>query len=344
MGTLSAWIDAVPPEFCSQEEKHAVAHLLANLPPCSRDIGLEADLGHPGNLYAVGLAITRDDERTSALLPTGRDLRLHKLALRSATWRRLSVFVLAWLHLQARSLGPRVPFVFLEFDRAPTWQNAPCIFMALDWPLAELEPQFRQQAPFAVPGFQVVLQLLTLLGDRAAGEQAHCLARCWRQLPEGGVWSHVGVLTSRPQVGRRVSLLLPRGSVATYLERVAPAVDSGPIVQLLERYGAVCHFDRVGKRVQLELDVGEHVSAKVGLSLVPKQPEGWRPLLDALVRDGLCEPRCATAALSWEEGAIRPLAGGRGLVPYLSHAKLVVHGERAMVPKLYLGLRDPRHC
>ncbi len=341
MRAPSAWIDVVPPELCSQEDKHAVAHLLANLPPCSRDIGLEADLSRPAHLYAVGLAIKRDDECTRTLLPGGKDFRLHKLAVRSAVWRRLSAFVLAWLHLRARALGSRVPFFFLEFDHRPNWEYAPCTFVALDWPLAELEPRFRQQAPLAVPGFQAVLELLVLLGNRAQPLEVARLVQCWQQLPEGGVWSHVGVLSSRPGAGRRVSLLLPRGAVAAYLERVVPTANSARVGQILQRYATFCHCDTGGKRVQLELDVGETFSGRVGLSLLPNESGGWPALLGVLVRDGLCDPRAAQAAMSWSRGTLTPGGDGSSSVRYLSHVKLVVQGMHPTSAKLYMGLRHP---
>lgn len=333
------WIDTIPDPLCAPEHKREVARLLAEVPCCSRDIGLECGLVRPGKLYAVGMAVTKNAEATRTLLPRTKDLRLHRLAMRAIVWRRLSAFVLAWLYIETRAFGQRVPFLFLEFDYAPNWHNTPCIFVALDWPLAELEPRFRQQAPFAVPGFQMILQLLILLGRRATAKEARCLALCWQELPDGGAWSHVGVLTSRPAAGHRMSILLPRAAVKSYLERVAPESDFTCIPGLLDRYASLCHFRTPSSRVQLELDVGQQVSGKIGVSLLPREPGAWPQLLDLLVRDGLCDMRCAAAAKSWQRGSDVAQDDADACLPYLSHAKLLVHGHRAVGAKLYFGLR-----
>ncbi|MCX8072486.1 MAG: hypothetical protein N3C12_08550 [Candidatus Binatia bacterium] len=288
------------------------------------------------------MAVTPQAPATRTLLPTGANLQLHRLALRFACWRRLSAFILLWLQRDQTALRARVPFLFLEFDRGRNWEAQPGVFLALDWPLAELEPALRQNA-FAVPGFQFILRLLSLLGRRATAEEASQLARVWQELPEGGVWAHAGVLTSRPAAGHRVSLLLPASAAPGYLQRVAPGANTAAIAALIERYARVTCFGSGAQRAQLDMDVAHTVSPRIGLTLLPPAAGDWLDLLAALVRDGLCHQRCAEAAQHWVH---QPLGDDPDDVhvgrPYLSHLKVVVHGNHPLTAKLYLGARSPR--
>ncbi|GIW43878.1 MAG: hypothetical protein KatS3mg077_1160 [Candidatus Binatia bacterium] len=341
MGVAASWTAWIPSTLCALEAKRSIEQLFELLPDCSNDVGLECALAEPGILHGVGLAITQKDPATRNLLPTTADLRLHRLAIRSATWRRLSAWILLWLFGNSRALRQRVPFLFLEFDPGANWENAPAIFVALDWPLEELHPELRQQAPFAVPGFQLILQVLALLGRRARGAEPHQLARCWQALPEGGAWAHVGVFSSRPRAGPRISMLVPRAGVAEYLSRIAPGVDGAALEATIERFAAHCQSDHPNQRVPIDLDVGENVAPRIGIALLPTRPEGWSGLFDALVQAGLCHRLCAGAALAWKDQGTVATTTGRFLSPYLSHVKLVIEGaSKPIGSKLYFGIRN----
>lgn len=262
------------------------------------------------------------------------------LAPRSWFWSRISLFLRLWSRPRPHPLGDRIPYFFLEFDRAPGWEHTPCIFLALDWPLAELDPRFRRQAPLAVPGFRFLLELMALFGHPARGAVTHQLARCWRELPAGGIWAHLGILASRPNAGYRLSLLLPQHSLREYLTHIAPHVDCASFVSFIDRYAATPGCQILRDRLQLDIDVSERVAERMGVSLLPTEPNGWPPLLAALVEDGLFSRRFAEGALSWaDSGASFPLLSEEQGLPYLSHVKVVTKPTQPLAAKLYFGFR-----
>lgn len=331
---------AVPAVLCPAEEYAYLLAFLAELPPCAQSVGLECGLQTVGDVQATGIGVARDHAGAHALVPAPGNPRLLQLARRFPAWRPLIEFAVVWVCDLSTAVRRRVPFLFLEFDRAgEEWSTVPCTFVALDWPLAELDARFRQQAPLALPGFTSIVQILARLGTRPTSDQVRQLARCLQLLPAGGVWAHVGVLAGRAVGDPRMSLLVPARAVAAYLSAVSRTADDNGAALVLERYARTCHFGRGPQRVQVDFDVGEQTATRVGLSLLPGEPAGWHGLFAQLVADGLADERCAAAALDWQRASLEehPPSGQR----FLSHVKVVLQKGAAPSAKLYFGVAEP---
>jgi hypothetical protein len=105
----------------------------------------------------------------------------------------------------------------------------------------------------------------------------------------------------------------------------------------------------VAECVQLQIDMMETLSPRIGIECIAKQGEyqfsTWEPLLDLLISEKLMSEKEKAAIFSWI-GGTRYFLGETTqiLFRHLSHIKVVYHPEKPLKAKLYLGAYRLSDC
>ena len=281
----------------------------------------------------------------------------HTLATQPV-WQRLGDFAAQW----ARPGSPiyeRIDNVWLEFDvdqASPV--TTPSVFFG---------PARSVRAPSAAPRARlsgsssradrwlVEAAIEPLRGHRLSAAAEGQLSACLRALPARAEAFQIGVMLGRGSDAVRLCLAgIARQAIPQYLRRVGweGTIDevSELVSMLLVRPG----------RVSLHLDVGESVGPRIGLEYYaspgPSGDRRWRPVLDELVRAGLCLPRKREGLLAypgythelldrarWPPRLLRGsnLLGGRALsviARRLHHIKLTYQPGQPIRAKAYLAV------
>ena len=309
------------------------------LPACAETIGFECRLNGAGRVD-LGIGVPLGNESACALLADSTD----QAAAPGDAWARIRAFVARRAEPDA-GFATRMPFMFLEFDADDTPPaRAPSVFIALDWPLGELVADGCVEGPAPLTHVREALQLL--VGRPLPRDTDAMLARCFVEIPAGGIVLHVAAMLSRPGGGVRLSIGVPRSRTGDYLRTLGWPGAVTPLEDILARFSPYADFEHPGGLVQLDFDVEPQIGPLLGVTVRPSSSDGWRPLLDQLVHAGLCAADERDALLSWPGRTRAQLPGV--LLPcvlerYVSHTK-VTCGAAHPKAKAYIGVvpRPPR--
>lgn len=310
----------------------------AGVPSFADGVGVECRLTGGKERVDLGVALHGRGRAPRCLQePTVRQA-LAVCAGRDRRWQPIRAFLHEWSE-KSSPLAQRVPYVFLEFDCVGRRTDGPAgMFAALDWAMTELaaEPAGNRRTA-ALCGAAISI-IGTRLGCSLSDTERHLLEHAIGTLPTGGLVANAGLFLGRTPRSLRLSLLLPRRSVRTYLHELQWPGPGEAIEQLLARYAPLCGFAEPAARVQTDFDLPARGWGLVGVSLYPRTSTGWPFLLALLVADGSCDPEKLLELLAWP--GVPP---GKGeprstLCRYLSHVKLSLSPSGALSAKAYLGI------
>lgn len=236
--------------------------------------------------------------------------------------QRLGAFAQQW-HAGSSILNKWVPFVFLEYDAASACDlvSVPSIFVALDAPL-----NGGSEGPLSA----ALEAARVLRGCPVASDLRSTLEACFTALGREGLVLHIGVMLGRDAKGLRLSVLLPRARVFSYLHGVGSLQAAECSVRVLSM------FPGWPDKVQLDFDFDPQVRPRIGFGVRPSlaRLEGWQGLVNDLTAAKCCRPDKGAAIIEWAQS---PVSGMRR---HLSHLKLACEGA-VVTAKAYLGVRGP---
>ena len=324
-GALAAIRREIPPALLADPGGRRVLDVARTLPAAlaRRPTGFELRLSGPASAdLFVGAVPRASDGR--ALLAWARRAELTELARGLEAWR--SGF--GWLAWYAKHMG-------LGFDATTEGRRVPpCVYLT---PLGADD-----DGPVEVPtnAFHasprgLVAALAALSGSPPEPRAIEDVERLLAVLPPFAEIFCAGAMISRA-TARAPRLVIRRlrpdgiGAVLVALGQGEAAEHLVPVAAELRERGA---------RLALSLDVGAAASAAAGVEAhagrhwTEGSPEGWAPVLDALVARGLAEPDRAEAAtgLPGARGPDGPVFG-------IGHVKIAADSAGLRPAKLYLGV------
>jgi hypothetical protein len=335
----------VPAELATPDNLARWGAILKSLPPIARDVGFECRLKSGRGAIDVGISVTPLDDSSEPLSEQLQHAPVPEVHDVCGHWNRISAFARTWEDTTS-DWARRVPFLFLEFDAdgPPDPIPVPSVFVALDWFVNELTREAHEHTdtePSGVSrGHRQVRTILEVLRGRALDRATEALlTRCFDELPDYGLVLHVAAMLARPGEGIRLSTAVPRDEAPPYMQRLGWARGLSALRAAVDAYASVAGFGHPAEQIQLDFDVSDAIGDRVGLTLEPPHPTGWPPLLDALVRRGLCDPAKRDGLLRWPGLRVAQLTGGPRLVSrYLSHVKLGCGGHGEAQAKAYFGV------
>lgn len=218
--------------------------------------------------------------------------------LRGPLWDGVRAFSREWS--DARSPLAKVPFLWLEYDlpRPPGAIPQPFAFLCVERDF--LKPPGREVDPrqAAEASLQLALRGLEVLrGKPLTPAVARTVARCFEQLPEGGVVEHVAPLDCRGLDAVRVVMGVPRQHLAEYVERLGWPGPRAQVEELSRTWLSPLSF------AEVNVDAGaDGLGPTLGLSLpLPDEPrKSWAAeVLQRMVEQRLCTPAKRDAVLDW---------------------------------------------
>lgn len=299
----------------------------------SRDVGLECRLA--ADDPRVDLAAALETRLTG--VPRARDVTRSGIPT-TGDWSALDRFRRAHTASELLCRSTRHLGLELDADAGLPPLAAPGLFVGLED--GTLGPRVRGAVAAGLPA---------LMGKTGYRSSAAGLAAFLDALPEGSVLHYFGAFPGRAPAVARCNVQYPDRAAA-----LAQLARQG----FSERHlAAAGEAHDQGARVVFAYDVGPSLHRRLGIELLFDDPSHLEPVLDALVRRGLCAPAKRDAVLAWpgalqeseaEEPWPPPLAaagrsspGLRSVLFFkLSHLKLVVDDE-GLAAKAYLQLQ---HC
>jgi len=303
---------SLPRQIADERARERLVRLAACAPGECYSIGVECRLA--SSIGSVDLGVAFLPHMTTGAFDAW--LRFSNAACAAACWGAIEAFIGQW-HDSASSLRAWIPFIFLEYDAdsADTPVIVPSIFAALDSPIGVAPDR-------GLPEMRAAREFSRLLSGNSWSEKRdEQLCRCFRALRGQARVLHVAVMLSRSTQSWRVSVLLQRNSLESYLRSIGgtEAADTA-LLLATGRYEEL-----LNDSLQLDIDIGPPISSRVGFNLQPDQKTSWSVLLQRSVELGLCSSEGASALLRWCSS---------GTVPHreISHLKLV--GEPGRTPEL----------
>lgn len=342
---LATMIETVAPRLhpalvCRDNVESILA--IARVLPSWQCAGFECRLGDPAPRADFGVHLRRthgisiDEARLARETPPETP--------ESAAWQRLRRFAHAWSERQT-VVAQAIPAVSLEFDvhsPRPPRVAAPSIFFSIRFGLHRSGLADRTAVDACSSVAQAVLDALG--ADMA--DARHNLEQCFRVLLPRVPFLQLGVWLARPVNTFRICApgLKLRDIRAVVRALRWPGPDDG----YESRWRDLLQF---GERGALHLDVGNELSAKIGIevnfgeasaSFRVDDPEDTR-FFDYLVEHDMCLPEKRDALLSWV-GGFRLNHGGDDaataplFLRTISHVKFVFQPDQDPQAKAYLAV------
>ncbi len=210
-------------------------------------------------------------------------------------WRRLYEFCVAWADA-ATPLHKAVHDIWLEFDLDEQAMTSPQAFAA---PIPSVFFGFHRTLPAPDRLAAIDFALPLLLGMELPPLLRDNLTRCFENMPEGAIVSHIAVMLARAVGAVRVNVQYARlEQIEPYLTQLGWQSSVRRFEPSLERIYELVKF------VTLCLDIGETIYPRLGLECsshsIPNRVADLTPLLDDLVERKLCTPEKHDALLRWE--------------------------------------------
>ena len=321
---------------------------------CAQDIpgettaffGFECPLDEKQSTADLLFCGTQEEGHVALLANQGQNegfpAHLHELP----AWRQIRDFCTVWEYPHSPLHG-KVVNCWLEFDVAGS--NSP-------W-----APSFFFGLPPLVPGMRADLDstlregLKQLAPLSLASGRGRQLDTVLNQLPGTAYVFQVGVMLSRSVEAIRVCIRgMTTDELAPYLERIAWPGNFSELQTVIQRYGPLC------KRVDLDIDVGDHIGPKVGLEFSFGKDANtvtrMGKFLSRCVEDRLTSNLKASALMHyngfikegldsshWPESLVKQAqAAGADSCNYLllwiHHIKLICQSDSPLSGKAYLAV------
>lgn len=307
-----------------------VLALAGTLPPLS-GAGLEYHLGTPVPRTDFLIRATGPDFGRAAFAGRHRVFKIDRTLLAGEHWAKITAFFRAWSN-PASLLFKHVENVWLEFDILPQGPlfPGPSIFFDLD----------RENRSSLKEKVAVIDLALAELGHRLSTVILDKIRECLDLSAQHFQLYYVGVMLARHTETVRICL---RGQEKTKILACLHATGwrgNAPAVAAL-----LSTFVNDGAEMILDLDIGTHVQAGIGLEILGST---WGDFFDLLTEHNLCSPGDAEEILAWPGYGKMP-AGHlqksvsiamnkevRRLIKRLNHVKLTCDSAGNVNAKAYL--------
>lgn len=219
-------------------------------------------------------------------------------------WRHIRDFGTHW-DTELSVLYKKVRNVWLEFDinGQTAARSIPSCFFGPE-PIYSAKSIYSASSDDLYPYQWVTQTALKLLLDKTLPSQVeHQLFNCFDLLPTGAHVFQIGLMLARKS--ELVRICIRDISPAQILEYLTQINWSGSVSELKV---ILTKLSSLVERIDLDIDVGEVISPKIGLECyLTKQPKfepRWQLFLSYLVETGLCTPEKRDALLAYS-GYIR---------------------------------------
>jgi len=334
----------VAPELISPQhfgEIDAIARLFPNA--ITTFFGFESRLGEPD---------PRADFLFCSAAPLGRDLLSGKRSelpvrlMQQPVWKRVRQFAATWAD-PASALHQHVLNVWLEFDVDGQAAKGPTPSAFFGPGAVRSSDAYDWISDTAIP---------CLLGQALSAAVERRLHAAIAALPGAAYVFQIGLMLARGLDMVRICIrdIAPE-QVLDYLRCMDWPGRTSELAPLLTTLSGLVD------RIDLDLDVGDHIQPKLGLECyllpAPEVRERLERFLDYLVESGLCLPAKRDAVAAYP-GAVHELSQpamwppnllqasqlmGPGIVSmfirHFNHIKVVYHPEQPLEAKAYLGVR-----
>jgi hypothetical protein len=318
---------------------------LAHFLPRWRCTGFECSLANPAPLADFGVHLARQDGLLTETGVVGGAVPGEAASIE--VWRRLHRFADVWADTQSL-VSQAIPAISLEFDvhRTSATVAAPSIFFSIHPGPCGPEAPARKKAVDTCSG--VVQALLEVLAVDVSDGVQKKLGECFKALLPKVSFLQFGVWLARPADTFRIC--------APGL----PFIEIQQVVNTLQWQGPPDAYEsqwrdfvQFGDKGSMHLDIGEEVSAKLGIEvhfdensacLQGDDPKSTR-FFNYLVKNNWCLPEKRDAVLSWV-GGFRLSSRGTALgtemerifLRTISHVKIVFQPDQTPEAKVYLGI------
>lgn len=334
---LEVLVRHLPDEIIGVAGRRALVAMAASVPERIATIGCECRLSEDDSVD-LGFSVAPGNGGRDALAGLIPDLKLERAAACDEAWRRVRDLA-RWWRDPASYLHAWSPFLFLELDAgaAKEFVSTPSVFVALDSRL--------EGAPGVAGGMRDAPELAAareaaeqLGGLRRTDPIDNALERCFDSLPRGARVLHIGVMTSRRDKSVRLSVLLRKANLESYLQPLGAADAARAATKALDR------LTGFSGEIQVDFDLMS-ARPKVGLGLRPQSPDeaGWSTLVHEVTCVSAGSSAKAEALLRWPATGPISIAGQDVRIHReLSHLKLVCSADAPLQAKAYFGIRPER--
>jgi hypothetical protein len=361
--TVADYIEAaaapyVSPDLISRDALAEIGRVANLLPGAVTDFfGFECPLGVPAPT-ADFLVCSRASQGGREVLTDQRPGRsLPAKFTQHPVWQQVFAFSREW-NDPTSPLFEAVHNIWLEFDMdgEPASIPVPSLFLGSNL-LARREPERRAPARSLkrMPEHCAWLtdQALPLLLGRPL-DRSICrqVASCVNLLPAGARIFQVGLMLSRATAVTRLCVRgLASAQIPEYLEAIGWEGAREEVEAIVDKLVPLV------ERIDLDIDVGDHVMPKIGLECYPAQDlTKLGAFMNYLISGGLCVEPKADALMRWaglahervtpqmwprELLALSSFLGGRvesAFFRWLHHVKVVHVPDHAPAAKAYLAV------
>ena len=331
--SLQLVLPSLSPELVPPDAVPRIRKIAHKLPPVHQ-AGFESLLTATTSQIGFHQGFLAKEQSLETL---AENITAHKL-VRIDGWNRVYRF--------CTHLNQPPPLTILEFDIPGDTAAVPvpALFVALD----NTHPWETSSEPL----WSWTNDVIGLVRDEPSPPPVTAnLHRGFRTCPEGARVMHVGIMLSRKADAFRINVDgLRKNQLRSYLGGLGWEGPTDDLISLWEE------LQRFVDRIALSLDIGHHVSPRVGLECyIDNRPSRrWAAFLDDLVSKGLCTSVKRDALLGWP-GTIYPTSSdalwpGDLIVESLlqppnrfsmfrrdlSHIKLVLEAHKNLSAKGYI--------
>lgn len=334
---LDALVQQLPDEIAGVAGRQQLTAMAASVPERIATIGFECRLSDDDSID-LGFSVVPENGGRDALAGFRADLNLERAVACNEVWRRVQALAQRWRD-SASYLHAWSPFLFLELDAGSANEpvSTPSVFVALDSRL--------EGAPGVAGGMRDAPELAAareaaeLLGGLRRNDSTDAaLARCFDLLPRGARALHVGVMTSRQDKSVRLSVLLQKAHLESFLQPLGAADTARAATETLDR------LTGFSGEIQVDFDLISTPS-KVGLGLRPQFPDeaSWSMLVHEVTGVSAGSTDKAEALLRWQGRGPTAITGQDVRIRReLSHLKLICSADAPLQAKAYFGIRPER--
>lgn len=355
--SLAEYVELLGPTLSPQlisAEHFSYIRAIAQVLPSAMTyfFGLECPLGTPEAQGDFLVCTTTEDGGPKILGDRHDYIHLPDSLKAHPVWNQVQHFGLVWGE-EGSTLHEKINNVWLEFDvdGMPDAVPVPSCFFG---PRAV----YSQPAAEGAAYHWITRQGLQLLRNQAIPPAIERkLFQCLDQLPPEAYVFQIGTMLARKADGVRICIRdIAPDRVGDYLKQL------GWVGCVAELESWLKELSALTERVDVDLDVGETIGAKIGLECyLGKQPKfepRWESFLNYLIDNGLCVPEKREGLLAYP-GCIREkdyrdiwprelnklsqlLGAGYEILFFkgLHHIKVVYQSDAAPVAKAYLSVRQ----
>lgn len=290
----------IPEQLISQKSINNIKHIAQVIPSgITTFFGFECQLGIQNPQADFLICVDASESGRRILAEDDYIIKLPDFLMQHHIWNRIYDFSKSWNN-QTSPLYEKVNNIWLEFDVDDTHPDIPVPSCFFGPELIYAPEQTYSNTPVQLYPHRWISQiaLKLLLKQDLPSAIEHQLFKCFNLLPKNAYVFQIGVMLARKSDAVRICIrnISPQ-QILNYLEQLnwPGAIDKLRIF--------LNELSTLVTRIDLDLDVGESISPKIGLECYfekqPNQEPKWYLFLDYLVATGLCIPEKRDALLEY---------------------------------------------